>query len=226
MRRSGPRIVIRTRRGKAPSQQPSDNETEPTVDQQTPSADEAGAGDEEGEGTGPAGSDADEPEESTKDEDDAEGNENADSDPGSGAEEPAPVVRGRGRGRPRGSGRAAYSGTGRPRGRPRGSGRGRGRPRGRAGVTLRIAKRGADSDGEEGGGEDSRAATDDGDFAESSRFRRAGGAPIPDGMVVEGDAYVTENDPKGDEKIDANGNLLDGKHVFFLMEENTETECS
>ena len=30
-------------------------------------------------------------------------------------------------------------------------------------------------------------------------------------MVIEGDAYVTEEDPKGNEKIDINGNLLGGE---------------
>lgn len=213
MKRSGAKIVIRARRRKTPSDQQSETyENEPVVEQPAESADEAEAG-EEGDGAEGA-SDAELPEESAKeDQDDGVTNENVNSDVGSGAEEPAPVVRGRGRGRPRGSGRAAYAGTGRPRGRPRGSGRGRGRPRGRGGVTLRIPRRG--SDGEEEG-DDSRAATEDGDFAETSRYRRSAAAGIPEGMVVEGDAYVTEEDPKGNEKIDINGNLLGGERLQWL----------
>lgn len=216
MRRSGAKIIIKPRRVKEPSEQPSEADTEPEIDPPVASVDEDGDDDDDdegGEGAAPTESDVDVADEANKDEDDAGGG--AESDAGSGAEEPAPVVRGRGRGRPRGSGRGSYVGTGRPRGRPRGSGRGRGRPRGRSGVTLRIPRRGADSGGEDGEAGDSRAATDDGDFAETSRYRRAGAASVADGMAIEGDAYVTDDDPKGDEKIDANGNLLGGMFHKF-----------
>ena len=33
--------------------------------------------------------------------------------------------------------------------------------------------------------------------------------------VIEGDEFITEDDPKGDTKIDKNGNLLGGALQFF-----------
>ena len=36
-------------------------------------------------------------------------------------------------------------------------------------------------------------------------------------VYIEGDEYVTESNPKGDAKVDANGNLLGGESTFQLM---------
>ncbi len=110
-----------------------------------------------------------------------------------------------------------YISTGRPRGRPRGSGRGRGRGRGRgSSVLLKLPRRGADSDGTgdvDGDAEDSQAATPGADefevlepIAGGKPFRRIQGQI----HVIENDEFITDEDLKGDEKIDANGNLLGG----------------
>lgn len=142
--------------------------------------------------------------------------EGGDEEDGDAVQESAPAPRGRGRGRGRGRARG-YVSTGRPRGRPRGSGRGRGRGRGRgSSVLLKLPRRGADSDGtgDVDDAEDSQAATPGADDIETSEpiaggkpFRRIQGQVY----VIEDDEFITDNDPKGDEKIDANGNLLGGR---------------
>ncbi|KLO18369.1 hypothetical protein SCHPADRAFT_866713 [Schizopora paradoxa] len=143
--------------------------------------------------------------------------EGGDEEDGDGVQESTPAPRGRGRGRGRGRARG-YVSTGRPRGRPRGSGRGRGRGRGRgSSVLLKVSRRGADSDGTgdvDGDADDSQAATPGADDIETSEpvaggkpFRRIQGQVY----VIENDEFITDNDPKGDEKIDENGNLLGGR---------------
>ncbi|KAG6811923.1 hypothetical protein H0H92_005254 [Tricholoma furcatifolium] len=119
------------------------------------------------------------------------------------------------RGRPRGRGRGgASTGTTRARGR----GRGRGRPRGRGGLTIRLPRRGdEEGDGEEGEGEggDSEA----GDEAEVDDVPKeeplGGGKPFRkiQGKVyiIDGDEFITDEDPKGNEKIDPSGVLLGGR---------------
>ncbi|KAI0340443.1 hypothetical protein BDW22DRAFT_1379280 [Trametopsis cervina] len=94
--------------------------------------------------------------------------------------------RGRGRGRPRG----------RPRGGgvPRARGRGRGRARGKGRLTTR-SRRDRDEEPEIEYEDDGRV------------FRRIGGNVV----YIDGDEYVTEDNPKGDEKIDKDGNLLGGR---------------
>ena len=105
-------------------------------------------------------------------------------------EEVVPVVRGRGRGRPRGS-RAKPGGA--PSTRARGRGRGRGRPRGRPARSRRDEEPEIEED-------------EDGTLTGGKPFRR-----INDQIVaIDGDEYITEDNPKGDEKIDKWGRLLGG----------------
>lgn len=107
-------------------------------------------------------------------------------------ENAAPVPRGRGRGRPRGKGRAGLGGSGTPRGRPRGRGKGRtkGRPSGRR----------RDRD------EEPEIEIEEDENGEIRQFRTINGQAY----FMEGDEYVIEGNPKGEAKIDANGNLLGG----------------
>lgn len=118
--------------------------------------------------------------------------------------EPTPYrKRGRPRGRPRGSG------TSTPRG--RGRGRGRGRPRGR-GITIKLPKRsgeeGQDSEATEGAEASTPAQEgEEGPIGGGKPFHRIQGKVY----VIDGDEYVTDDDPKGDTKIDSNGNLLGGE---------------
>lgn len=68
---------------------------------------------------------------------------------------------------------------------------------------LRLPKRGDASDGDDN--DDNQAALGDEIKVE---------VPVPSRKVlppIEGDAYVTDDDPKGDTKIDVNGNLLGGR---------------
>lgn len=144
-----------------------------------------------------------------------------DADGASASEEGAPVVVKRGRGRPRGSRGKSQptSGTSTPRGRGRGRGRGA-KPRGGVGrpigsLTIRLPKR---PDEEE---EEEEDAATEGEAAEEKEpvAPLGGGKPFRkiQGMVyiIEGDEFVTEDDPKGDEKIDKWGNLLGG--LWFCM---------
>ncbi len=83
-------------------------------------------------------------------------------------------------------------------------------------VLLKLPRRGADSDGTgdvDGDAEDSQAATPGADefevlepIAGGKPFRRIQGQI----HVIENDEFITDEDLKGDEKIDANGNLLGG----------------
>ncbi|TFK31597.1 chromatin remodelling complex Rsc7/Swp82 subunit-domain-containing protein [Crucibulum laeve] len=154
--------------------------------------------------------------------------------------EPVVPVR-RPRGRPRGSGRGRGSSTPRARGR----GRGRGRPRGsRGGLTIRLpSKRGEEEEGDgtepdggedpgvagegdegaEGEGEEEGAAEGEGEV-KKKKEPIGGGKPFRkiqgEVYVIDGDEFVTPDDPKGDEKIDKWGNLLGGrtfKSATFLL---------
>lgn len=142
-------------------------------------------------------------------------------------EEAAPAPVRRSRGRPRGSGPKS-SGTSTPRGRPRGRGRGRGRGRATvagAGLTIRLKA----PKGEEGDVSDdeytpeaeaptpaaaSTAAAEPEEEAPAKEAPMGGGKPfrkVGDKVyVIDGDEFITEDDPKGDEKIDKWGNLLGG----------------
>lgn len=107
------------------------------------------------------------------------------------------AARGRGRpkGRTRGGTPALASST--PAARVRGKGRGRGRGRGRGkGLTARFSGEGGEGelDGEEG--------------EEGGRAWRRVGDKV---CYIEGDEFVMESDEKGDQKIDIDGNLLDGE---------------
>ncbi|KAF5392878.1 hypothetical protein D9757_000856 [Collybiopsis confluens] len=142
----------------------------------------------------------------------------------------APARRGRGRGRPRGSrgitltraGSRAGSGTPAPAAKIRGRGRGgrpRGRGRGRGPITLKLPKQDGEEEEEtEGDGVGEDAGDDmNVDAAEESTKRAplGGGKPFRkvqgDVYIIEGDQFITEDDPKGDEKIDKWGNLLGGR---------------
>ena len=196
MRRSGAKIIIRPRQSRVvePSQEP---ETEPE---------------------GSPSEDAEQPDDDVDNEDEVEGNEGSQNDVeeiGSDGEaaEVEPVRLPRGRGRPRG--RPPGRGVGRPRGRPRGSGRGRGRPRGRGGsLTLKLPRRGVDSDADTGvEGEESQGATPAAEDSEAAG-PIAGGKPhrvVHERVyILENDELITDEDEKGNTKIDENGNLLGG----------------
>lgn len=139
------------------------------------------------------------------------------------------------RGRPRGRGRGALIGSARVRGGPRGRPRGRGRGRGGrgTGVTIRLPKR-IGEDGEEDvvatpgemGPEDYGTPGADGmvetygDYGEvlggGKPFRKIQGQVY----IIDGDEFVTDDDPKGDEKIDKWGNLLGGwfRSILFVFD--------
>ncbi|EIN12380.1 hypothetical protein PUNSTDRAFT_97061 [Punctularia strigosozonata HHB-11173 SS5] len=101
-------------------------------------------------------------------------------------------------------------------GRPRGS-RGRGRGRGK-GITIKLPGRHHEAAGEDGdasnveGGAAASPAPDAGGEAEEpvgrgKPFRTVNGVAY----IIEGDELQTEDDPKGDTKIDVHGNLLGGR---------------
>nr|VWP02400.1 Multicopper oxidase [Ganoderma boninense] len=117
--------------------------------------------------------------------------------------EPTPV---RKRGRPRGRGRGAV-GSGTPRA-TRARGRGRGRGRGRA-ITIKLPKRGGEEGQDEEPSEVAEASTQEAAEPEGGGkpFARIQGKVY----VIDGDEYVTDDDPKGDTKIDVQGNLLGGR---------------
>jgi hypothetical protein len=121
--------------------------------------------------------------------------------------------------------------TPRPRGRPRGSGRGR--PRGGRGVrggtgsgsggggalTIRLPKLGGEegqieTEGATTGADGAAESTAEGDEVEKEA-PMGGGKPFRkiQGKVyiIENDEFVTDDDQKGDTKIDKNGNLLGGR---------------
>ncbi|TFK53150.1 hypothetical protein OE88DRAFT_1711867 [Heliocybe sulcata] len=148
-----------------------------------------------------------------------------------GQEPVTPRPRGRGRGRPRGSGAGRSRGPGRPRG-----SRGRGRGRGRA-LTIRLPKK-ADEDG--GDGEADTEAGYDAQDTPAAEGEEAGEkvAPLGGGKpfrringrvyIIDGDEYVTDDDPKGDAKVDQNGNLLGGRRfkaqTFILPNRHPERQ--
>nr|GAT45695.1 predicted protein [Mycena chlorophos] len=136
--------------------------------------------------------------------------------------EPATAPIKRGRGRPRGSGRGikAPPAVPRPRGRPRGSGtRGPGRPRGSGigrqiggGITIRLPKRDDEDEdfASQGGTEaepDAKEEEKEQPMGGGKPFRRINGQVY----VIDGDEFVTPDDPKGDAKIDKWGTLLGGR---------------
>ncbi|KAF7792943.1 hypothetical protein EIP86_004046 [Pleurotus ostreatoroseus] len=114
-------------------------------------------------------------------------------------EEPVPVRRGRGRPRGRGRG-ASVSGSATPRA---ARGRGRGRGRGRRGRPPGSGKSRAAEEGE------SSVADEDAEEAGGKPFRRIQGKVY----IIDGDEFITDNNEKGDTKIDPNGNLL-GDRAF------------
>ncbi|KAI0058359.1 hypothetical protein BV25DRAFT_1967870 [Artomyces pyxidatus] len=126
------------------------------------------------------------------------------------------------RGRPRGRGRGALIGSDRAKvkGRGRGTGRGRGRGRGSrgGGITIRLPKRTGDdgqADSEElpVGDEGTPGLEDTGGevLGGGKPFRMIQGKAY----IIDGDEYVTDDDPIGDTKIDKNGNLLGGERRKF-----------
>ena len=141
----------------------------------------------------------------------------------------ANVATGRPRGRPRGRGRGALTGTGAPRARGR-RGRGRGRGRGASSFLIRLPKRGDDDgdvDGDadiEGGDADADEGTLlDGDVEQvvEKEVPMGGGKPFRkihgQVYIIDGDEFVTEDNPIGDEKIDQFGNLLGGTPSLFFF---------
>jgi chromatin structure-remodeling complex protein RSC7 len=172
---------------------------------------------------------------------DEQGEEDAEDETAEGEEEIAPVPAKRPRGRPKGSGIKSTAGTttatSTPRSRPP---RGRGRPRGRpprtpgaggAGLTIRL-KAPKGEDGESGDEEEyspeaeaptSGAAPTPPPVASETRETPAKEGPMGGGKpfrkigdkvyVIDGDEFVTEDNPKGDEKVDKWGNLLGGTSI-------------
>ncbi|KAJ6588331.1 chromatin remodelling complex Rsc7/Swp82 subunit-domain-containing protein [Mycena capillaripes] len=158
--------------------------------------------------------------------DDAPTPMDVDADVVSVSEEGGPVVTKRGRGRPRGRGKSMPTsgtntprGRGRPRGRPAGKSRGTGRALvGSGGLTIRLPKR-PEEDEEDEDIADGDAGTE-GENATEEKEKDSvaplgGGKPFRKILgkvyVIEGDEFITEDDPKGDEKIDKWGNLLGGR---------------
>ena len=180
---SVPKIVIKARRRAATSSEGGEEDPQTMdVDQEEPEAEEQSEGQEEEQ----------EQEEEPEDEPEPE------------PEEVVPVVRKRGR--PRGRGRGGgFAGSTAPRG-TRGRGRGRGRGRPPKTFTIRLPRKGDDDDeGAEGDGEGGEDGDDEYSSAKPSRT-------IQNVVYyIEGDEFVTEDDPKGDTKIDKNGNLLGGR---------------
>ncbi|KAJ7507191.1 chromatin remodelling complex Rsc7/Swp82 subunit-domain-containing protein [Mycena galericulata] len=139
---------------------------------------------------------------------------------------PSVIIVKRGRGRPRGRGRSVpTSGTSTPRGRGRGRGTRAAKPRGGTGrtilgsgaLTIRLPKR-PEEDEEEEELAEGEAGTEGEVVEEKEKEPVAplgGGKPfrkiLGKAYVIEGDEFVTEDDPKGDEKIDKWGNLLGGR---------------
>ena len=126
----------------------------------------------------------------------------------------------RGRGRPRGS-KNKTPGTPRTRGRGRGRGRGKGR-----GITIRLPKRtGEDLEQVEESAAVAEAETpapveeppapepEEGPTGGGKPFRRINGQVY----IIENDEYVTEDDLKGDTKIDQFGNLLGGAYSTVII---------
>ncbi|KAG6856713.1 hypothetical protein H0H87_001502 [Tephrocybe sp. NHM501043] len=122
------------------------------------------------------------------------------------------------RGRPRGRGRGTTASSGTPR--ARGRGRGRGRPRGRGGLTIRLPKRDEDAEDPDVEGEvaDSEAgdAEVEGEAEEVIKEEPLGGGKPFRKIhgkvyIIDGDEFVTDEDPKGDQKIDYSGVLLGGR---------------
>lgn len=144
---------------------------------------------------------------------------------------PGPRARGRGRGR----GRGAMPGTSTPRARGRGRGRARGRGRGALTIRLPSKKEEEGEGGTEGEGEGEIATPIEGEFAEGAGeaegdvvdLAKEKQAPMGGGKpfrkihgkiyVIDGDEFVTDDDPKGDEKIDSSGNLLGGMLSTILL---------
>ncbi|KAF8875218.1 chromatin remodelling complex Rsc7/Swp82 subunit-domain-containing protein [Gymnopilus junonius] len=124
------------------------------------------------------------------------------------------------RGRPRGRGRGSTSAVSTPR--ARGRGRGRGRPRGRPANSLliRLPKRNDDETEAEAEAEgENDADVEGGDAVEEHEPEKeaplGGGKPFRkihgEVYVIDGDEFITPEDPKGNEKIDQFGNLLGGR---------------
>ena len=140
------------------------------------------------------------------------------------------ISTGRPRGRPRGRGRGALTGSSTPRGRGK-RGRGRGRGRGSS-LLIRLPKRGdddADIDGDadiEGGDADADEGTPlEGDVEQlvvEKEVPMGGGKPFRkihgQVYIIDGDEFVTEDNPIGDEKIDQFGNLLGGTRLSLIFE--------
>ncbi|KAJ7481514.1 chromatin remodelling complex Rsc7/Swp82 subunit-domain-containing protein [Mycena latifolia] len=152
----------------------------------------------------------------------------------------------RGRGRPRGRGKSvptSGASTPRPRGRPRGSGTGtrvvksasRGTGRtilGSGALTIRLPKRPDEEEEEEEAeaGTEGEIAGDEKEKEKEPEAPLGGGKPFRKiqgkAYIIEGDEFVTEDDPKGDEKIDKWGNLLGGRRfkagTFLLPNRHPE----
>jgi chromatin structure-remodeling complex protein RSC7 len=138
----------------------------------------------------------------------------------------------KGRGRPRGRTKGAVTPTStKPKPKARTKGKTKPVVKTAGGLTIKLPKRG-EEEGEAGeGGETEEVETKDTEIkdpemkegtpavVEVDEGPIGGGKPfrrIQDKVyIIEGDEYVTEGDPKGDEKMDKWGNLLGGTELFF-----------
>jgi len=135
----------------------------------------------------------------------------------------------RGRGRPRGRTKGAVTPTStKPKAKARTKGKTKPVVKTAGGFTIKLPKRGEE---ESEGGEAEEVETKDAEVkdpemkegtpavVEVDEGPTGGGKPfrrIQDKVyIIDGDEYVTADDPKGDEKMDKWGNLLGGKELFF-----------
>ncbi|PCH37398.1 hypothetical protein WOLCODRAFT_109796 [Wolfiporia cocos MD-104 SS10] len=210
-RPSGGKIIIKPRRSRAAVVAPLENEDIAVTD-----ADELLEADDSEIDVGEGASTSVQTPQAYDDDDrtDAQSQENEDvdmNDAGSNidyedAEDPPPTkrVRGRPRGRPRTSGTS----TPRQSARGRGRGRGKGKTQPRGSIILKLPKLTEDKQDEVA--EDVRETPEGGEeevMGGGKPFRRIQGKVY----IIEGDEYVTEDDPAGDTKIDVNGNLQGGR---------------
>lgn len=140
----------------------------------------------------------------------------------------------KGRGRPRGRTKGAVTPTStKPKAKARTKGKTKPVVKTAGGLTIKLPKRG-EEEGEGGtgdGGEAEEVETKDAELkdpemkegtpavVEVDEGPIGGGKPfrrIQDKVyIIDGDEYVTDDDPKGDEKMDKWGNLLGGTELFF-----------
>ena len=207
MKTSGAKIIIKPRLGKddpIPLPEPDGPESEEDADMpDDETVDQATPGDAASENASGDLNDAD------------------DGDDGELEDEGDVITTGKGRGRPRGRGKAPTITAGRVKGKLRAVIKGRGRGRGRGGpLTIRLP--GRQDDENQGDGEVAEAGKEVAvEEVEEKEEPLGGGKPFRkiQGKVyiIENDEFITDDDPKGDTKMDANGVLLGGRFISLMF---------